>query len=336
MNIRIATSAALLLLLVNINCGGKFNNNLVLLNVSYDPTREMYQEINKEFISEWFHKNKQVIEINQSHGGSGTQAGSVINGLEADVVTLALAHDINEISNRGGLIYKEWQKRLPNNSCPYTSTIVFLVREGNPRNIHDWKDLTQNNMTIITPNPKTSGGARWIYLAAWAYALKMYNGDETKTLMFLKQLFTNAPILDAGSRGSTNTFVQRKMGDVLIAWENEAKLIKSVMASEYEIIIPSLSILAEPPVAVVDKVVDKKGTRRAAEEYLKFLYTEKGQEIIAKHFFRPSDKNVIAKHTGEFPPVNLVSVDSVFGGWGKAMKKHFADGGTFDKITGVK
>ena len=335
MNIHIPTIAAFLLLLMNINCGENFKNHLVLLNVSYDPTREMYQEINKEFIPYWFHKNKQVIEINQSHGGSGTQAGSVINGLEADVVTLALAYDIDKISSEG-LVYKGWQKRLPNNNCPYTSTIVFLVRKGNPKNIHDWKDLTQNKLAIITPNPKTSGGARWIYLAAWAYALRMYNGDERKTEMFLKQLFTNAPILDTGSRGSTNTFVQRKMGDVLIAWENEAKLIKSVMSWEYEIIIPSLSILAEPPIAVVDKVVDKKGTRAAAEEYLRFLYTEKGQEIIAKHFFRPSDKNILAKHTGDFPPVNLVSVDSVFGGWDKAMKKHFADGGTFDKITGVK
>jgi sulfate transport system substrate-binding protein len=296
----------------------------------------MYQEINKEFIPFWKNKKGQVIEINQSHGASGTQAGSVLNGLEADIVTLALAYDIDVIRNKGGLIFPGWQKRNPNNSCPYNSTIVFLVRKGNPKGIKDWNDLIRNKITVITPNPKTSGGARWNYLAAWAYAANLFKGDETKIISFVKMIFKNVPILDSGSRGSTNTFVQRNMGDVLIAWENEAKLIKSEMASDYEIIIPSLSILAEPPVAIVDKIVDKKGSRQAAEEYLRFLYSEKGQEIIANHFFRPSDKNILAEHNKDFPQLNLVSVDSGFGGWNNAMKKHFADGGIFDQITGVR
>lgn len=305
---------------------------ITILNVSYDPTREMYQEINKEFITEWKNKTGQTIKINQSHGGSGKQARSVIDGLEADIVTLALAYDIDVISEKAQLLPSEWQKRLPQNSAPYTSTFVFLVRKGNPKNIKDWNDLIRPNISVITPNPKTSGAARWNYLAAWAYASERYSKDENMIKEFMAALIKNVPVFDSGARGATNTFVQRNMGDVLIGWENEAILVASTFGKgEYEIVIPSVSLLAEPPVAVVDKVVDKKNTREAAEAYLKFLYTDKAQEIIARHFFRPGNEQVLKKHSSIFPEVRLLDIN-YFGGWKNAQKTHFEDGGTFDQL----
>ncbi len=307
-----------------------------LLNVSYDPTRELYQDFNKSFATYWKKKSGQDISVKQSHGGSGKQARSVIDGLEADVVTLALAYDIDEIHNKAKLIPENWQKRLPLNSSPYTSTIVFLVRKGNPKHIKDWNDLVKPGVGVITPNPKTSGGARWNYLAAWAYALKQKGGNDAKAKEFVTKLFRNVPVLDSGARGSTTTFVQRGQGDVLLAWENEAFLaVNELGRDKFEIVVPSLSILAEPPVSVVDKVVDRKGTRKVAEEYLKYLYTPEGQEIAARHFYRPTDKKVAAKHGKTFAKVKLVTIDKEFGGWRKAQTTHFADGGVFDQIYGA-
>ncbi|ABQ28043.1 sulfate ABC transporter substrate-binding protein [Geotalea uraniireducens] len=304
-----------------------------LLNVSYDPTRELYQDFNGAFAQYWKKKSGENITVKQSHGGSGKQARAVIDGLEADVVTLALAYDIDEIHDKAKLIPANWQKRLPNNSSPYTSTIVFLVRKGNPKKIRDWNDLVKPGISVITPNPKTSGGARWNYLAAWGYALKQKGGNEAKAKEFVGKLFKNVPVLDSGARGSTTTFVQRGIGDVLLAWENEAFLaVNELGKDKFEIVVPSLSILAEPPVAVVDKVVDKKGTRKVAEEYLKYLYTPEGQEIAAKNYYRPRDKKVAAKYAKNFPKVKLFTIDELFGGWRAAQKKHFTDGGLFDQI----
>lgn len=305
----------------------------VLLNVSYDPTREFYQEFNAAFARHWKEAKGQTVTFRQSHGGSGKQARAVIDGLEADVVTLALAYDIDEIAQRSGLIEKDWQKRLPNNSCPYTSTIVFLVRKGNPKNIKDWDDLVKPGVGVITPNPKTSGGARWNYLAAWAYALKKSNNDEAKAREFVGQLFKNVPVLDSGARGSTTTFVQHGIGDVLLAWENEALLAaEKIGKDKVEIVLPSLSILAEPPVTVVDQLVDKHGTRDVAVAYLQFLYTDAGQEIAAKHHYRPSVKTVAEKYAQKFPKIEFVTIDGDFGGWEKAQQKHFADKAIFDQI----
>lgn len=304
-----------------------------LLNVSYDPTRELYEEFNADFAKDWEKKTGQPVTIQQSHGGSGKQGRAVIDGLEADVVTLALAYDIDEIANLGGLLSKDWQKKLKDNSTPYTSTIVFLVRKGNPKGIKDWNDLTKKSVSVITPNPKTSGGARWNYLAAWAYAKEKYNGDESKIKNFMSQLYKNVEVLDSGARGSTTTFVERGIGDVLIAWENEAFLTLNELGKDkFEIVVPSISILAEPPVAVVDKVVDKKGTREVAEAYLKYLYTDKGQEIIAKNYYRPRNQKILDKYADVFPKINLVTIDKDFGGWKKAQETHFNDGGTFDQI----
>jgi len=317
----------------NYSPGAGAQNDVKLLNVSYDPTRELYQAFNASFAKYWKAKTGQTVTINQSHGGSGKQARSVIDGLEADVVTLALAYDIDAISENAKLLPKDWQKRLPNNSTPYTSTIVFLVRKGNPKKIKDWDDLVRKDIVVITPNPKTSGGARWNYLAAWGYALKKFNGDETKVKDFIKRLYKNVPVLDAGARGSTTTFVERGLGDVLIAWENDAFLsLKEFGADKYEIIAPSLSILAEPPVAVVDKIVDKHKTRKVAQAYLEYLYTEEGQTIAAENFYRPRLQSVAKKFEKKFPKINLITIDKTFGGWQKAQKIHFADGGLFDQL----
>ena len=304
-----------------------------LLNVSYDPTRELYQEFNDAFAKHWQAKTGDKLTIKQSHGGSGKQARSVIDGLTADVVTLALSYDIDEISSKGRLIPKDWQARLPNNSSPYTSTIVFLVRKGNPKGIKDWNDLTKTGVSVITPNPKTSGGARWNYLAAWAYAKKQSGGDEAKTKEFVSKLFKNVPVLDTGARGSTTTFVERGIGDVLLAWENEAFLAqKELGVGKFEIVVPSLSILAEPPVTVVEKFAKKHGTESVAKAYLEYLYTEEGQEIAAKNYYRPTLASVAKKYEAQFPKVKLVQIDQEFGGWQKAQKTHFSDGGTFDQI----
>jgi sulfate/thiosulfate transport system substrate-binding protein len=304
-----------------------------LLNVSYDPTRELYQDFNAAFTKYWKEKTGDIVTINQSHGGSGKQARAVIDGLEADVVTLALAYDIDAIAENGKLLPADWQQRLPNNSAPFTSTILFLVRKGNPRQIKDWDDLIRSGVSVITPNPKTSGGARWNYLAAWGYALKKNNGDEKKAREFVAALFKNVPVLDTGARGATTTFVQRGIGDVLIAWENEAILaIKELGPGQFEIIVPSVSILAEPPVAVVDKVVGRHGTKAVAQAYLEYLYTPQGQEIAAKNHYRPRLESVAQKHAADFPKLNLFTIDEVFGGWAKAQKTHFDDSGTFDQI----
>jgi len=304
----------------------------ILLNVSYDPTRELYQDFNSAFAKYWLSKGGGPVRIEMSHGGSGKQARSVIDGLKADVVTLGLAYDIDAIATNAKLLPADWQKRLPNNSAPYTSTMVFLVRKGNPKHIKDWSDLTKPGISVITPNPKTSGGARWNYLAAWGYALKQNGGNDAKAKAFVTALFKNVPVLDSGARGSTTTFVQRGLGDVLIAWENEAFLaIHEFGADKFEIVAPSMSILAEPPVSVVDKVVDEHGTRKVAEEYLKYLYSPQGQEIAARNFYRPRDPNIAKKYAARFPNINLFTID-LFGGWTKAQKTHFADGGTFDQI----
>lgn len=304
-----------------------------LLNASYDPTRELYQDFNKAFAKQWKQKSSQDLVVKQSHGGSGKQARAVIDGLDADVVTLALAYDIDEMYNKAKLVPQNWQKRLPGNSSPYTSTIVFLVRKGNPKQIRDWNDLVKPGVKVITPNPKTSGGARWNYLAAWAYALKQPGGSDAKAKDFVAKLFRNVPVLDSGARGATTTFVQRGQGDVLVTWENEAFLaVNELGKNKFEIIVPSLSILAEPPVTVVDKVVDRKGTRKLAEEYLKYLYSAEGQEIVARHYYRPYDKKVAAKYAKQFPKLKLVTVNDTFGGWAKAQKSHFSDGGFFDQI----
>ena len=308
-------------------------NAVTLLNVSYDPTRELYQDFNAAFSNYWKAKTGQSVTIQQSHGGSSKQARAVIDGLQADVVTLALAYDIDAIAENSRLLPADWQKRLPQNSTPYTSTIVFLVRKGNPKKIRDWNDLVRPGISVITPNPKTSGGARWNYLAAWAYALKQPGGSDAKAQEFVKQLFKNVPVLDSGARGSTTTFVQREIGDVLIAWENEAFLsLKELGPDKVEIVVPSQSILAEPPVAIVDKVVNKKGTRQVAQAYLEYLYTPEGQEIVAKNYYRPRLDAVAKKYASTFPQINLVTIDDVFGGWQKAQKTHFADGGVFDQI----
>ncbi len=305
---------------------------VTLLNVSYDPTRELYQDINAAFAAYWKGKTGQTVTLQQSHGGSGKQARAVIDGLPGDVVTLALAYDIDAIADRG-VIAKDWQKRLPNNSAPYTSTIVLLVRKGNPKKIKDWDDLIRPGVSVITPNPKTSGGARWSYLAAWGYALRRWGGDEAKAREFVGKLFHNVPVLDSGARGSTTTFVERGIGDVLIAWENEAILAaKELGQGKFEIVQPSVSILAEPPVTVVDKVVNKHGTRAVAQAYLEFLYSDQGQEISAKHFYRPRNPAVAQKYAAQFPKINLFTIDEVFGGWRKAQATHFGDGGVFDQI----
>jgi sulfate/thiosulfate-binding protein len=302
-----------------------------LLNVSYDPTRELYEQVNAAFAKKWQATTKQPIAIRQSHGGSGKQARAVIDGLPADVVTLALGYDVDAIAQKG-LIASDWQKRLPNNSTPYYSTIVLLVRHTNPKNIRDWDDLIRPGVSVITPNPKTSGGARWNYLAAWGYAQRKY-GSPQKAKLFLAKLFRNVPVLDSGARGATTTFVERGQGDVLIAWENEALLAANKLGrGKFDVVVPSVSILAEPPVAVVDKNVDKKGTRKAAEEYLKFLYTPEAQEIIARNYFRPRDPQIRAKYKNQFKTVPLFTIDRNFGGWAKTQALHFNDGGLFDQI----
>ena len=322
--------------LVSAGCSdanSKLAANKTLLNVSYDPTRELYDEYNKAFIKHWKDKTGEAVAVNQSHGGGGKQARAVIDGLNADVVTLALSYDIDVIAEKSGLIPKDWQTRLPNNSTPYTSTIVFLVRKGNPKKIVDWGDLVKEGISVITPNPKTSGGARYNFLAAYGYALNKWNKDEAKAKEFVKALYKNVPVLDSGARGSTTTFVERGIGDVFISWENEAYLaVKDLGSDKFEIITPSVSILAEPPVAVVDKNADKKGTRKIAEEYLTYLYSEEGQEIAAKHYYRPRLESVAKKYEGKFASVKFFTIDEVFGGWQKAQKKHFADKGTFDQI----
>jgi sulfate/thiosulfate-binding protein len=308
-----------------------------LLNVSYDPTRELYVDFNKAFAAHYKGKTGDTVTVKQSHGGSGKQARSVIDGLDADVVTLALAYDVDELHARAQLIPADWQKRLPHNASPYTSTIVFLVRKGNPKGIKDWDDLARPGVSVITPNPKTSGGARWNYLAAWGYALKKHGGDAAKAEKFVAEVYRNVPVLDSGARGSTVTFVERGQGDVLISWENEAYLsVKELGPDKFDIVVPSLSILAEPPVSVVDRNVDRKGTRAVAQAYLEYLYTPQGQEIAARHYYRPRDAQVAARHAATFRKVNLFTIDEAFGGWSKAQALHFNDGGVFDRIYATK
>lgn len=311
--------------------GSAYAADVSLLNVSYDPTRELYVDFNRAFAAHYQKETGKSVEIRQSHGGSGKQARSVIDGLQADVVTLALAYDIDAVADHG-LLAKDWQARLPENSSPYTSTIVFLVRTGNPKGIKDWDDLVRPGVNVITPNPKTSGGARWNYLAAWGYALKKWGGED-KARQFVADIYSHVPVLDTGARGSTVTFVERGVGDVLLAWENEAFLaLKEFGKDKFEIVAPSISILAEPPVAVVDKVVDKKGTRAAAEAYLKYWYTEEAQDIAARNYYRPTNPGLIKKYADAFPRVELFRIDEVFGGWTKAQKVHFSEGGIFDQI----
>lgn len=320
-----------------VGCGKQETSNgkksVELLNVSYDPTRELYTKFNESFVKYWKEKTGQDVTIDQSHGGSGSQAQAVIGGLDADIVTLALGYDIDAIS-KTGLINEDWQARYKENSAPYTSTIVFLVRKGNPKNIKDWDDLTRDGVSIVTPNPKTSGGARWNYLAAWAYASKKYNGDEKSIKDFMSKLYSNVVVLDSGSRGATTSFVRRELGDVLIAWENEAMLsLQQLGKDNYEIVTPSLSILTEPSVAVVDEVADKRGTKEVAEAYLEYLYTKEGQELVAQNYYRPRDKEVAGEYKDAFPNLDLVTIDDpLFGGWKKAQLTHFSDGGTFDQI----
>jgi len=304
-----------------------------ILNVSYDPTRELYQDVDATFAKQWKAKTGETVTIRQSHGGSGKQARAVIDGLEADVVTLALAYDIDALREHGSLVREDWQKRLPSNASPYTSTVVLLVRKGNPKNIRDWGDLVRPGVAVVTPNPKTSGGARWNYLAAWGYALKQPGGNDASAREFVRRLYANVKVLDSGARGALTTFTERGIGDVLISWENEAYLaVKELGPDKFEIVTPSISILAEPPVAVVDKVVDKRGTRKVATAYLEFLYTKEGQEIAAKHYYRPRDPEAMAHHAKQFAQVKLFTIDEVFGGWTNAQKTHFADGGAFDRI----
>ena len=311
----------------------KAESSVSILNVSYDPTRELYEDYNAAFAKYWKAKSGQVVTIEQSHGGSGSQARAVIDGLPADVVTLALAYDIDAIADKAKLLPENWQSRLPENSTPYTSTIVFLVRAGNPKHIKDWDDVVKTGVSVITPNPKTSGGARWNFLAAWAYALKQPGGDENEAREFVTRLYKNVPVLDSGARGSTNTFVERGIGDVLLAWENEALLATHNLApGKFQIVAPSLSVLAEPPVASVDKNVERKGTQAVAEAYLKYLYTPEGQDISARHFYRPRLESVARKYAWQFPKLKLVTIDQVFGGWRNAQQKFFADGGVFDQI----
>jgi len=306
---------------------------VTLLNVSYDPTRELYQEFNSLFAKYWKDKTGQDVKVNQSHGGGGKQARAVLDGLEADVVTLALGYDVGILQEKGKLIPENWQSRLPQNSAPYTSTIVFVVRKGNPKKIKDWNDLIRDGVQVITPSPKTSGGARWNYLAAWGYALKQPGGDDSKAREFVSKLYKNVPVLDSGARGATTTFVERKIGDVLITWENEAILsVNEFGKDNLELVAPSVSVLTEPPVTVVDKNVDKHGTREVAEAYLKFLYTPEGQDVVAKNHYRPRDAAAQAKYKDQFPDVKLFTVDELFGGWSKAQPTHFNDGGIFDQI----
>ena len=322
-----------LLGVVALAAGAAQAKDIVLLNVSYDPTRELYVDFNKAFAAQWKAKTGDNVAVKQSHGGSGKQARSVIDGLEADVVTLALAYDIDEIAERARLLPENWQKRLPHNSSPYTSTYIFLVRKGNPKGIRNWDDLVKPGVSVVTANPKTSGGARWGYLAAYGFALKQPGGNDAKAKEFVARLFANVPVLDSGARGSTVTFAERGVGDVLLAWENEAHLsLKEFGADKFDIVYPPVSILAEPPVAVVDKNVDKRGTREVATAYLEYLYTPEGQEIAARNFYRPIDAKVAARYDKQFPKLNLFTIDEVFGGWTKAQKTHFADGGVFDQI----
>ncbi len=329
---RLAAAAAVMAAAAVLLPASPAHAQTTLVNVSYDPTREFYQDFNAAFAKHWKAQGGDNLTVRQSHGGSGKQARSVIDGLEADVVTLALAYDIDEIAQRN-LLPKNWQQRLSNNASPYTSTIVFLVRKGNPKGIKDWYDTVRPGVEVITPNPKTSGGARWNYLAAWAYALKQPGGDDAKAREFVKRLYGNVKVLDSGARGSTTTFVERGIGDVLLAWENEAFLaVKELGPDKVEIVVPSLSILAEPPVSVVDKVVDKRGTRKVAEAYLQYLYSPEGQEIAAQNYYRPRDPKVAAKYAKSFVPVKLFAIDEVFGGWAKAQALHFSDGGVFDQI----
>ena len=321
------------IMLVLVLAGVAHAKEIKLLNVSYDPTRELYQEYNVAFAKYWKAKTGDDVVVSQSHGGSGKQAQSVINGLEADVVTLALAYDIDAIAWQAKLLPADWQKRLPDNSTPYTSTIVFLVRKGNPKHIKDWDDVVKPGVIVVTPNPKTSGGARWAYLAAWAYALENYGHDDAKAKDFITKLYKNVPVLDSGARGSTVTFAQRGIGDVLLAWENEAHLaLKEFGADKFEIVTPPLSILAEPPVAVVDKNAKRHGTTEVAGEYLNYLYSDEGQEIAAKNFYRPRNQAIAEKYAANFTQLKLVTVDQEFGGWARAQKTHFADGGIFDQI----
>jgi sulfate/thiosulfate transport system substrate-binding protein len=324
------------LLLVALTVGASllgFGQRVTLLNVSYDPTRELFQDYNSAFAKYWKAKTGQDVTIQQSHGGSSKQARAVIDGLDADVVTLALAYDIDAIAEKAHLLPSDWQSRLPNNSSPYTSTIIFLVRKGNPKKIRDWDDLVRPGVSVITPNPKTSGGARWNYLAAWGYALQKSGSDESKARDFVSKLFANVPVLDSGARGSTTTFVERGMGDVLIAWENEALLGANDLGKDrFEIVVPATSILCEPVVSVVDRVVDKKGTRTVAQAYLEYLYSPEGQEIAAKRYYRPRSTAVLKKYAQQFPNIKLFTLAEIAGDWKKAQAKHFADGGIFDQV----
>jgi sulfate/thiosulfate transport system substrate-binding protein len=307
--------------------------NVTLLNVSYDPTRELYKAINAAFVPQWKAKTGDTLTINQSHGGSGAQSRAVIDGLDADVVTLALAYDIDAISQKAQLLPANWQSRLPEHATPYTSTVVFLVRKGNPWHVHDWPDLIKPGIQVVTPNPKTSGGARWAYLAAWAYAERKPGGNAASAKAFVTALYGHVPVLDSGARGATTTFVNRGIGDVLLSWENEAYLaLDELGRDKFEIVYPSVSILAEPPVAVLDKNVDRHGTRKVAEAYLQFLYSKEGQEIEAKNYYRPRDAAVLAEHAKQFPAIKMYTIDDSFGGWTKAQATHFADGGVFDQI----
>lgn len=319
--------------LATLLAGSVLADNITLLNVSYDPTREFYREYNRAFGDYWQQQTGDTVTVRQSHGGSGSQARSVIDGLDADVVTLALAYDVDALRQHAQLIPENWQSRLDKNSSPYTSTIVLLVRKGNPKNIKDWDDLVRDDVAVITPNPKTSGGARWNYLAAWGYALKHNNGDQDKAYDFVSKLFANVPVLDPGARGATNTFVQRGLGDVFIAWENEAYLsVEQLGKGQFEIVVPSVSILAEPPVTVVDRNVDRKGTRKTAEGYLQYLYSDEAQRLAAKHYYRPSNPEIAKEFADKFVDVELFGIDEVFGGWEKAQNEHFNDGGHFDSI----
>ncbi|HEY7215132.1 MAG TPA: sulfate ABC transporter substrate-binding protein [Thermoanaerobaculia bacterium] len=331
---RLRCALPLLLLLLSL-AAGPAAAQVKLLNVSYDPTRELYQDFNAAFAKAWKAKTGKDVTVQQSHGGSGKQARSVVDGLEADVVTLALAYDVDAIA-RSGLIARNWQSRLPNNAAPYTSTIVFLVRKGNPKKIRDWNDLARPGVSVITPNPKTSGGARWNYLAAWGFALRKFGNDPAKAKDFVARIYKNVPILDTGARGATVTFVERGIGDVLIAWENEALLaVKQLGKGDLQIVAPSVSILAEPPVAVVDKVAARHKTVQVATAYLQYLYTPQGQEIAARHYYRPRNQAVAARYAAQFPQVQLFTIGEVFGGWAKAQQTHFADGGVFDQIYGA-
>jgi sulfate transport system substrate-binding protein len=308
---------------------------VTLLNVSYDPTRELYTEYNAAFIKHWKSKTGQDVSIKQSHGGSGRQARSIIDGLEADVATLALAGDIDALHSNGGWIPKDWQRRLPSNSSPYTSTIVLVVRQGNPKKIRDWDDLIRPDVKVITPNPKTSGGARWNYLAAWEFAKRKY-GSDAKAQEFVKKVYDNVVVLDTGARGSSTSFAQRNQGDVFLSWENEAYLLEKEFGNKVDFVYPSLSILAEPPVTLVDRVADRRGTRAVAQAYLEFLYTEEAQDIIGKHFYRPRSQKAQAKYAKQLPKLNLFTIDEAFGGWDRATQVHFVDGGTFDQIYAKK